>query len=432
MYPPQRHQLSSTGKLSSGKGKIPSHHTTQALGLKSSRSTVSPKSIPISLKILPMVSTLEYPPSEKPFHQAITLPSVHYQMLTQRSRRRNSSSVDIWGHFSNMRSRISLDLFSRPHYLSSSSQERPESTGQSTIFHIHMLHYPQFNPSTRQSMQIITLAHMAHSLQSASSSHVCLQVPKYPSEMWLKPTEQSPSNLANGQDLLFVFEVPISLQSTQTTTLVSHQPEVFMVISLMQVPIFLEQMVWGQFRNGWMTTFSFESAKFIYKNTTIRGQHGAERLQKMVDVSMTVVGFGTQEILCQMESLKSLTKIVALLYVSYQEIQARVSLTRAIAMVMSILTFCQAALESNGKTQRQSLGVFRHPTSVLFGTLKIAQFPFQRKRSRNTSQPSKNGSYMPHTPSSKYKDYMESYYTPPWWCQKDEHTSPIWKPCSPP
>ena len=27
---------------------------------------------------------------------------------------------------------------------------------------------------------------------------------------------------------------------------------------------------------------------------------------------------------------------------------------------------------------------------------------------------------------------MESYYTPPWWCQKDEHTLPTWRPCLPP
>ena len=82
------------------------------------------------------------------------------------------------------------------------------------------------------------------------------------------------------------------------------------------------------------------------------------------------------------------------------------------------------------KIQRQFLGVSSLCSWASYGTLKIAQYLSQRIRNRNISQPLKSGSYFLRIPSSKYKSYTESYYTPPWWCQKDERTSPTWRPCS--
>lgn len=50
----------------------------------------------------------------------------------------------------------------------------------------------------------------------------------------------------------------------------------------------------------------------------------------------------------------------------------------------------------------------------------------------------KEGQISPHNPRManvedppwwKYKNYMESCYTPPWLTLMDDHTSPAWKPC---
>ena len=98
-------------------------------------------------------------------------------------------------------------------------------------------------------------------------------------------------------------------------------------------------------------------------------------------------------------------------------------------MAMLILTPFQATSVLNGKTQKQYHGAFRHPISVSFGTSKIAPFPFLIRKSRNILQPSKNGSPTPHTPFLRYKNYTENCYPQPWWYQKDEHTSPTWRPC---
>ena len=137
-------------------------------------------------------------------------------------------------------------------------------------------------------------------------------------------------------------------------------------------------------------------------------------------------GSGIQERLCWMENLKSLTKTVAPFYVTW------LLMTMSIATVILRLIVYQTDSESNGKTPSQFLGVFEHHTWVLSGTSKTVLYLFLNKRSKNTLQPSKNGNYVPNIPSLKYKNYMESYYTPPWWCQKDEHTLPTWRPCWPP
>ena len=162
-----------------------------------------------------------------------------------------------------------------------------------TIFPSRTLHHHQPSLSTHQLMLMTTPALMAPSTPSASLLCNYHQVLKFQSVTSLKPIEQFPSNRASGQDLLSASRVLINLQSIQTTTSVSHQQEVSMATSLMQVPTYSWQMGWGQSRNGSMTTCSSTSIENIYKSIMRKERCGTKRLEKMEDVSMRAVGFGT-------------------------------------------------------------------------------------------------------------------------------------------
>ena len=98
-------------------------------------------------------------------------------------------------------------------------------------------------------------------------------------------------------------------------------------------------------------------------------------------------------------------------------------------MLIRILTFFQMSWASRGRPPKLShLEPLSH-TSALFGTSTHAQWPFQWRRSSNTSMQSKNGRRSRCMPWQRYKSYTVSYYMPPWLLLLDVRTLQTWKPC---
>ena len=179
-------QSSSSKKFSDSAKKKLLHLTIQAPGQRSFLNTVSAKSTLVFLRISSKASTSEYPSLKKLICLATTHPLTYCHMHIQRLQRRSSRLDNTLALFLIARLKISLDLSNHLHCLLSPSQENQESIRLYIISLTHILLRHQPNPSTRQSMQMITPAHMAHSPLSASSFHAYCQAPKFQSVTWPK------------------------------------------------------------------------------------------------------------------------------------------------------------------------------------------------------------------------------------------------------
>jgi len=75
------------------------------------------------------------------------------------------------------------------------------------------------------------------------------------------------------------------------------------------------------------------------------------------------------------------------------------------------------------------------PSAQWFHTLVLAGIWTQRRllsltpKNRSTWPALKNGAIVPLTPWHKFKVFMANFFTRAWWPEKDEHTSPHWRPC---
>jgi hypothetical protein len=405
-----------------------SQHTRPEHGTKSSPNTAWKENTLSWLKESTTAFTSEFRPSLRRTLPIIMCLLIFILMPTSRTSTRSSRQVDTLDLTPAMKSKILLVPFS---HLPCRCAQNQTSRTNSVLYTISPIHTTRQHrhPSIQTSTPAIIHVPGAPSKQSAWLFPGYPQDPKPQCVMLQQLIPPSQHTKPNGLVWLFGSKVRIAMPSTLIITLVSLQPEAFMVIWQMPGPTFSGRTELVCYQNGWTTTFSsiFDVPTSIH--TMPIGRNGSRKSRIRGARFTLAAGYGFRARLCQTESMRSSTRTVRRFYEIFQRLLNALQSVMDIAIAMTILILYQISWASNGNRQRQYRLGFLSPTSVLCGTSVIAQSQSLTERSTNIWQLLTNGKENLLTPSSKFNDFMENCYMSHWLSQWVVPTSPALRPC---
>ena len=333
------------------------------------------------------------------------------QIYIRRLKTKNLERVGTSVLFPSVRLKASLVL-SNPHlYLLCLSPVNSCHFALYIIFPLHILPYLQFHPLIHQSTLMIFHAPGVPLTQWPLSSPTYHQGHRHQFVMWLRHIIWYPSFRVSGQAWSFNCKVLIGLPSIPVIILAFLWQVMFMATLLMQVLISFGLKELAPFQNGLMTTFSFVFPKKNYLITINCIRTNIVASLRTVATIAKAVEYGIVVARWLMTVSKNSMRIIAGLSRTYRPFH---HLIVYILTVMLILTMSLIISASLGKVQKQfPLGLLFH-IWVLDGILMRKLSPYLSTKKKSISSASLSGANGILTPSSKFKVYMEIFFTPAW------------------